>query len=285
VESVFSQIQGDARRLVTTYLVLVFGLSCLSYFPMIASGTTHAGGDTFVITLMWTPAVSAVLTMLAYRRTIRGMGWGLGRPKYLLIAYALPIVYSAAVYLPTWALIPGSFEPKVPAFASTAPNPGSYLVVMATVGIAQSMVTALGEEIGWRGLLVPQLARMTCSRNVALISGAVWVVWHSPVMLFSDYNSGAPAAYSVACFGVMTVGLSFAFTWLRLRSGSLWAAAILHASHNLFVQAVFDVFTERPGLALYVVGEFGIGLALAGVVVGLVFWRRSVQGQLLPALA
>lgn len=281
----FSQIQGDARRLVTTYLVLVFGLSCLSYFPMIASGSIHTGGDTLVLTLMWTPALSAVLTMRVYRRTIRGMGWSPGRPKYLLIAYALPIVYAAAVYVPAWVLIPGSFDPKVPAIAETAPNAVSYLAVMSTVGILQSLITATGEEIGWRGLLVPQLARLTSFRNVALISGAVWLLWHSPILLFSDYNAGAPAAYSIACFGVMLLGMSFAYTWLRMRSGSLWTGAVLLASHNLFVQAIFDVFTKQSGLTVYVVGEFGVGLALAGVVVGLVFWRRGVLGQLLPALA
>jgi protein-S-isoprenylcysteine O-methyltransferase Ste14 len=75
-------------------------------------------------------------------------------------------------------------------------------------------------------------------------------------------------------FAVMVLGISFAFAWLRLKSGSLWTAALLHASHNLFVQGIFTPLTTETSLTPYIIDEFGIGLALAGLVVALIFWRR-----------
>jgi membrane protease YdiL (CAAX protease family) len=78
---------------------------------------------------------------------------------------------------------------------------------------------------------------------VALISGVIWSVWHYPILFFADYNASTPAWYGAACFTVMVVGLSFAFAWMRLKSGSLWTAVLLHASHNLFIQRVFDPLT------------------------------------------
>jgi hypothetical protein len=43
----------------------------------------------------------------------------------------------------------------------------------------------------------------------------------------------------------MVLGISFLFAWMRLKSGSVWTGMLLHASHNLFVQAFFDAQT-RP---------------------------------------
>lgn len=84
--------------------------------------------------------------------------------------------------------------------------------------------------------------------------------------------------YGMACFTVMVVGISFVFAWMRLASGSLWTAMLLHASHNLFIQGIFDPLTRDTGRTEFVIGEFVIGLAVAGVVVAFFSWRR--RGQL-----
>lgn len=72
----------------------------------------------------------------------------------------------------------------------------------------------------------------------------------------------------------MVLGISSPFAWLTLKSGSLWPAAVLHASHNLFIQGIFDPLTGEAGWTAYLTGEFGLGLALAGLVTAWVFWRR-----------
>ncbi|NTU80298.1 MAG: CPBP family intramembrane metalloprotease [Chloroflexales bacterium] len=150
-----------------------------------------------------------------------------------------------------------------------------YVLISATAGIVSSCVTALGEEIGWRGLLVPELARRFSFTATALISGAVWAIWHSPAILFAHYNNaGAPMGVGLACFTVMVIGTSFAFAWLRLQSGSLWPAVLLHASHNLFIRTIFTPLTGATRFTPYVIGEFGLGLALVALPVGYLFWRK-----------
>ena len=139
-----------------------------------------------------------------------------------------------------------------------------------------SLITATGEEIGWRGVFVPELAKVTTFPKLSLISGAVWAVWHLPIILFSDYNmQGIPKWYAAVMFTIMVLGISFAFAWLRLKSGSLWTAAILHASHNLFIQAIFTPLTLQNKITPFIIDEFGVGLALAGVLVALFFIRKN----------
>ena len=62
--------------------------------------------------------------------------------------------------------------------------------------------------------------------------------------------------------------------WLRLKSGSLWPCAMLHASHNLIIQSILDQLTTQSGAALYVTTEFGFGLALTCAAVAAFFWTR-----------
>jgi hypothetical protein len=56
---------------------------------------------------------------------------------------------------------------------------------------------------------------------------------------------------------------------------------ILHASHNLFIQAFFDSFTRHSRVKVYWTTEFGAGLALASIVVALIFYRK--RRELSPA--
>jgi len=41
-----------------------------------------------------------------------------------------------------------------------------------------------------------------------------------------------PLWYRLTCFTVTLTSVSFAFSWLRIRSGSLWTGVLLHAMHN-----------------------------------------------------
>jgi membrane protease YdiL (CAAX protease family) len=270
------------QKRITIFLALTFGLSTLSYIPILTSGTLAKMSGLFVFTLMWTPGVAALITQWIATHSLRGLGWRPGPARWLWVAYILPVLYALPVYAFVWLTGLGGFPNPVliDMLGEQLPNIHptmrivAFLLISSTIFVPVSLVTALGEEIGWRGLLVPELVKITGFSRAALISGAVWAVWHMPAVFFADYNSGgAPAWYSAACFAVMVLGMSFAYAWLRLKSGSLWSAALLHASHNLFVQEVFDALTTNTGPTRYFTGEFGIGLALASLVVVYVFWR------------
>jgi len=57
----------------------------------------------------------------------------------------------------------------------------------------------------------------------------------------------------------------------------------LHAFHNQLIQGILDKFTGKTVVTPYITGEFGIGMALTGLVVAYVFWRmqqnKSLQFQ------
>jgi membrane protease YdiL (CAAX protease family) len=113
---------------------------------------------------MWSPGLAGLVTLLAFQRNLRGMGWGPGKPFYLLVGYGLPLLECSLVYGIVWLTGLGQLHGSLSGAAET--------LVAITPGIAIGAFAALGEEIGWRGLLVPQLARLTSFTRTALICGA-----------------------------------------------------------------------------------------------------------------
>lgn len=268
---------------IIVFLLITLALSSIFYFLIIKAG---ARGN-LSIGLMWCPGIAGIATQLIFERSLRGLGWQFRPVKYQWLAYLTPLAYALAAYLVLWLTGLGRFDPETVqraisaryGIATTLSTPvfiGLYFLIVATVVvITGGLLPALGEEIGWRGLFVPELARVTSFTNVSLISGVVWAIWHTPVLFFADYNNaGAPRWYGLLCFAILVISMSFASAWLRLKSGSLWTAAILHAAHNAFIQAYFTPLTADAGRTAYFVDEFGLLLALAGVVTAYLFWRK-----------
>jgi membrane protease YdiL (CAAX protease family) len=281
-------------RKVLTYLALTFGFSTFFYVPILRAGTLAAGGGLCVLGLMWSPATAAMVTQLLFERSLAGLGWRPGRARWLLAGALLPVAYAALAYGAVWALGLGGFpEAEFAArLAARYPFAGSaggaiaaYFGVLATAGLATSLLSAAGEEIGWRGLLFPRLVERLGVGRATLATAGVWFVYHLPLILFADYRGGAPLAWSLACFAALVLGGSFLFGWARLRSGSLWPAALLHASHNVFVQGFFDPATADRGATAWWIGEFGLALPLAIAAVTCLCWWRWPVGGPPPAAA
>lgn len=261
----------DAPRRIIIYLVITFTISSIFYYLIYQSGGLGAGGDIYVLPLMWAPALAAIVTTLIFQRNIRGLGWGLGKPKYYLIAYLLPIAYAGVAYSIDWILGLGALN-----LSALGENPLMGFLNILTIGVLTAMIPAAGEEIGWRGLLVPQLNRINPFVRTALLSGLIWGLWHVPLLIWGGYSSGTPTWYALACFMILITGASFAFAWLRLASGSIWPAALMHATHNTFIQSFLDKVTLDTGRTEFFTTEFGLGLAIMGVIIGLIFWKIGI---------
>ena len=277
-------MQNKTKKKIFTYLAFLIAFSSIFYVLILRAGTLAAAGGLYVFGLMWMPGFSAILTQLIFEHSLRRMGWKLGRFKYLLIGYCLPIFYGLAVYGITWASGLGTFNQEA-LIASTSGfftdlpqfwRSIIYFGYLGVLGVFSGLLSGTGEEIGWRGLLFPELKKLFSFNQATLITGAVWTLWHLPLILFADYiTPGIPRWYGAIMFTLIVTGLNFAFSWLRKSSGSFWPAAVLHASHNLFIQTVFTPLTLQNGITPYIIDEFGVGLALAGLVLALVFWQRK----------
>jgi len=115
-----------------------------------------------------------------------------------------------------------------------------------------NMLTAIGEEFGWRAYLLQKFLPLG-SRKAVLLMGAIWGVWHWPY-IFMGYNYGlnywgAPVV-GMLLFVVITCILSTFLTWVTLRSGSVWPAAIGHGAVNATVYLLTFLLIGKPDLLI-----------------------------------
>ena len=274
-------------RQIVLFIVVLIAFSSVPYSLILHDGHLGVGNGMGVFFLMWCPALAAFASCGICRIDIATLGWNWRPTRYEILGYLLPLFYALPVYILTWMFIYGSFGFSAFATQSGAafgfarsPRAAAWLLAIptfASFGVMGSMTHALGEEIGWRGYLLPRLVGRFGFTRGCFLSGCIWAVWHYPALLFADYNAGTPRAYALSCFTVMVIGDAFILGWFRLKSGSLWPAAMLHASHNLFIQAIFDRMTNPVGKSLYVTTEFGFGLALTVGACALYFWKRRAE--------
>jgi uncharacterized protein len=276
---------------ITVFLLLTLGFSSIFYFLIAKSGQVGGGWGAYVGCLMWCPGVAGLLTCKYFGRGLSGLGWNWGRSRYQIICYFIPLAYAAAIYTFVWLTGLGGFydsqfvERFSDAFGLGPLRPwvsiALYFLFTATITVIRDCATVLGEEIGWRGFLVPELAKRNSFAATAIISGFIWALWHYPIFLFANgYNGGTPIWYYLPLFTVLLPAISFLWTWMRLKSQSLWPCVVLHASHNTFFQQFFDPLTVNNSKTRYVAGEFGVALLVISVLMAIYFWRRRDEVML-----
>lgn len=266
------------------FVLITLLTSSVFYYLIIDAGTLAAGNGLYVLGLMWCPGISGMITMILLKRSLKDLGWKWGKSKYQIQCYFIPFIYALIAYIFIWVLGFGKFYNNefVVSISNSLGLTGldTYLIIAiyvlqeAIIGIILGALFALGEEIGWRGFLVPELYKTHGFMKTSLLVGFIWGVWHLPVLLFADYNSGTPIWFALICFMVLIVSVSFIYTWFRTKSSSLWTAVILHASHNSFIQNVFTPITEDTGNTAYYVDEFGIVLPIVVVGFAIYFWTK-----------
>lgn len=275
--------KASSRQQIVTYLVLVFAFSSVFYFLTLRAHSLGAGAGLYVFGIMWCPALAGMATLKIYKRDLSDLGWKWPEKKYAIQAWFIPLLYASITYAIVWCFRLGSFPShefmdaiaaRMGLSASPAISTIVYVLLAGSFGMAKGLASSLGEEIGWRGFLVPELFKNIGFTGTALISGVVWSCWHYPLLIWADYNSGTATWYGLTCFTVMVISIAFVFAWMRLKSGSVWTAALLHTSHNLYIQAIFTPLTRNTGKTAWYIDEFGAVLPLVALVFAIYFWSR-----------
>jgi membrane protease YdiL (CAAX protease family) len=274
----------------TRTLIFLILLSVLTGILFPLSSATDSQNISSAI-IMWSPAIAALLAGVFTRRAFRSIGWSIS-PKWLATGWVIPVLYGLITYGLVWASGLGgapspTFLSRARLTLGMAASPDWIIIVSAffyitVVNLIPSMVLSLGEEIGWRGFLVPELSGWLGFRKASWLSGIIWGAWHLPGILSGKYaSSGTPILFQLLCFMVLVIGTGVVLAWLRMKSGSIWPAVIFHAVHNGVIQAFLDRITVDTGYTKYVIGEFGIALIPAAVLMAWYCHRRS--GELAAA--
>jgi membrane protease YdiL (CAAX protease family) len=207
------------------FLALTFGLSWvpMALFMIFPDQLTPLFGEIstsnpFFLLAVYAPSLSGIF--LVWRHYgLRGLGSFFGRlflwrapvQWWLFLLLGIPVIVSAA------AAIKGTLNDPFP-FSSWT---------MVFPAILQSLLLGpLGEEFGWRGMVLPLLQRRFSPFWASIILGVVWSIWHTPAFLMS----GTPqSSWSFGPFFLGLLAITIILTPLFNASrGSLLIAILYH---------------------------------------------------------
>jgi membrane protease YdiL (CAAX protease family) len=201
--------------------------------------------------MMFVPALGVLLA----GANLKDMGW---KPrirkniKTILVAWFSPIILTslgAALY---FLIFPGHFDLSGGYILASAGEelfrqmeaqgisyPMYVLINMigaVTYGPFVNMILALGEEIGWRGFLYPQLKTRFGRRKGWILGGVIWGAWHWPLIWLIGYEYGTDypgfPVVGMLLFCIFTVVLGFLCDRLCEKSGSIWLPSLFHGAVN-----------------------------------------------------
>lgn len=248
------QPAGSARG-VLVFVVLSYALMWLATMPFWLSsrGLALPGAAAVIAVAMFGPTLASwVACRFVDRRPWRpavGLRWaGPGpsspaRPvrrtlRLMLLAFltvlaatALGTVLAAVFGLVRFDLLGLSGLPALPV---AVPRPVLLVIIVVEVVVASfttNAFVALGEEIGWRGYLLPALLPLGRVPAV-LVTGVIWAGWHLPLILLGYEYTGVPRPLALIVFTAFCLTSGAVLAWFRLRSGSALPGAVAHGTIN-----------------------------------------------------
>ena len=246
------------QKQVNRYLIFTFGAAYLIQFlaaPLYRSNRSAA--QLVLAAMMFVPALGALLC----GADLKGMGW---KPRIrknirpILFAWFGPLFLTAIGGILYFLLFPQHFDLSG-SYAVALGGPEvleqmkgqglsypMYVLISAISSITYApllnMIAALGEEIGWRGFLYPQLEDRFGRTNGWLLGGVIWGAWHWPLIALIGYEYGAAAGNSAGYIGApvtgmlmfsfITAGLGVLHAWVYEKSECIWLPALLHGAFN-----------------------------------------------------
>lgn len=235
---------------------------------IIAKGGVGALGMPWLVALMCIPGAMSILARLVLGSGFADAGFRLGAFRYHAYALAIPLLL---------ALLSGLIASMLDIRHYALGASGAAAVALFVLGLGVAGV--VGEEIGWRGFLLPKLISGG-ARRPYLATGLVWAAWHLPLIAFGDfYQTDHPWRLALA-YGVGIVAINFLVCELRMRSGSVWVASTIHAAHNFFFQFAAPVLllTKAGANAAawdLLAGDTGLSVAALYLLAYLAFMRLS----------
>ncbi len=244
------------KKKTVIYLIWAFVIAWILQViaSVCASEMGQAGALIFTGVLSVSMFVPFTAVLLA-KYPLKGMGWipkFKGNIGYMVLAWLGPLVFTvlgAAVY---FMIFPDRFD-LTGAYMATALGEAGLAQIEAEgltvqqlllIQIASApfyapfvnMFFALGEEVGWRGMLYPQLKSFFGKTKGRILGGAIWGAWHWPVMLIAGYEygkvyPGAPIS-GMLTFCLFCIVAGALMDVLYEKTECIWVPALAHGAIN-----------------------------------------------------
>lgn len=256
--------RGPHARPICGYLALAFGFSWTGWGAALwlLDGT---GDSVLRVAGTFGPGVAAVVLVyrwggrVAVLRSLRSLVRLRGHARTVAVAAAAPPLLSGMGVLAD-LLLGGVGSMDWPPW-------WALLVVVAYVAVLGG---PLGEELGWRGYLLPTLESRVGTMWATIVIGLVWWLWHLP-LFFLDGTIQSLVPPWIFFWQIMVTSIFYTILVHRT-PGSLVAALVFHTSFNSSVGILLLEPSTAPELRPLILA---LVAATAVALFAIAWFRRS----------
>jgi membrane protease YdiL (CAAX protease family) len=252
-----------------THIVLFVGVTLAVSGVVAAATIIDTVSAVTTIPIIITPALMTIVLRRmqgqSVRRTIVGSLRGTTL-RSVVFAVGFPVLFisiAAAIALTTGL---GTYNPGGGEFSYGGP------IFLFPVFLVFAGVLSYGEELGWRGYLLPELTERFGPMAATVSVGVVWALYHFPVLYFGAQATGLgdPVVTSLIQMGAVLGVAAFPFSYAYyISDGSVLPPVLLHLTWNLLNPFVLgNVYTNVEG---FIAGQVILisGEGLLGLIIGI----------------
>ena len=197
---------------------------------------------------MYFPMLGVILSLFITKAEIKnglkkyGLRIGKRFPQLLLLGISIPyLIYVIGIAYGYLAGLP--IANPVENIYSTLPEEAKHLLSPSTLlaitlistlisGISLNTLFAIGEEIGWRGLMLDELGKRFSLPIISIIIGLIWSLWHAPLIILFGYNYPTNRFLGILLYTVICIIWTYILSILKILGGSIIPAAAMHGTIN-----------------------------------------------------
>lgn len=162
------------------YLLIVFAISWpfqlfIFFFP-----DEIWASKMLLVSMIMVTVGTIIAGKYVFRENFKNAGWGWGKPKHYIIAFALPLFL--------W-VVPTVVEMLLGIRILAASIKSVDVITLFLLSFFSTLIPAFGEEFGWRGYLLPRLLLKHSVKKALIIQAFVWWAWHLPFLVFTGTNT------------------------------------------------------------------------------------------------
>ena len=257
------------------YLIWAFAIAWA--LQVIAGVTVNGTANSTVLTstlgkLIFTGVLAVSMyapfaAVLLAKYPLKGMGWipkFKGNIGWMVLAWLGPLVFTILGAIVYFIIFPDRFDATGAYLAVALGEEGMAQIEAEGITLQQllliqivsaplyapfvNMFAALGEEVGWRGMLYPQLKTFFGKTKGRVIGGVIWGAWHWPIMLLAGYEygkeyPGAPIS-GLVTFCVFCIVAGTLLDVLYEKTKCIWVPSLAHGAINGTVSLA--VYLTKP---------------------------------------
>ena len=172
------------------------------------------------------------------------------------------------------------------------PMPLSLLMIVQTIqafflGPILNFFTCFGEEWGWRGYLLPKMAKKLPAIPMLFMNGIIWGLWHAPLTAIGhNYGVGYPGFpfTGIAAMCGFCIVMGIFMSYVAMKTKSCIPAVLAHGSLNS-IAAIGAYFTTDGGNAFIGPAPTGIVGAIPFIIVAVImlvfYFRNKVKEEMI----